>query len=213
MALRYIGIMRWQDAVLEAVIRLTDTLGSIQFTRQQLLEHELENFYEATGTLGATPTQTLSRELQALRNKGILEFSKRGRYTLLLETDLKDSSALETLEPEQADEPILYNSTVVRRPRRDTALVLSLKKIYQYRCQFCNTRLELPRFYAEAHHVKPLRSPHSGPDRLKNLLVVCPNHHVLLDYGAILIEPEKLRLEHDLSLEFVAYHNDNLFKA
>ena len=33
--------MRWQDAVLEAIVRVTDTLGSSNFTRQQLLEHEL----------------------------------------------------------------------------------------------------------------------------------------------------------------------------
>ena len=203
--------MRWQDAVLEAVVRVTTTLGSSQFTRQQLLEHELESLHEATGTLGATPTQTLSRELQALRNKGILEFGTRGRYTLLLEPHLGNVNETSPLEPEEDNSPVIYSSVMVKRPRRDTALVLSLKKIYEYRCQFCNTRLELPRFYAEAHHVKPIGSPHSGPDNLGNLLIVCPNHHVLLDYGGIAIEPEKLRLEHDLSPTFVEYHNTFIF--
>jgi len=203
--------MRWQDAVLEAVVRLTDTLGSSHFTRRELLKNELENLREATGTVGATPTQTLSRELQALRNKGILEFGKPGHYALLLEPPSEDVDEINPLEPEELDPPVIYSTAMVRRPKRDTALVLSLKKIYQYRCQFCDTRLELPRFYAEAHHVKPLGNPHSGPDNLGNLLIVCPNHHVLLDYGGIAIEPEKLRLEHDLSPAFVEYHNTFIF--
>lgn len=202
--------MRWQDAVLEAIVRVTDTLGSSNFTRQQLLEHELENLCEATGTVGATPNQTLSREVQSLRNKGILEFGKPGHYNLLHESRLV-SNERGPLDPEDVGKLVSYSYAMVRRPKRDTALVLSLKKIYEYRCQFCNIRLELPRLYAEAHHVKPIGNPHSGPDSLANLLVVCPNHHVLLDYGGIRIEPEKLRLEHDLSPVFVEYHNEVIF--
>jgi predicted HNH restriction endonuclease len=203
--------MRWKNAVLEAVVNLTDKLNSPHFTRQQLLENGLEKLLENTQTVGATPSQTLSRELQQLRDRNILQFGKRGHYTFVLEPDLKNSEDLTLLELEGNAEEVGYTSVMVRRPRRDTALVLSLKKIYEYRCQFCNIRLELPRFYAEAHHVKPLGNPHSGPDNLANLLVVCPNHHALLDYGGIRIESEKIRLEHDLSPIFVAYHNEVIF--
>jgi len=40
-------------------------------------------------------------------------------------------------------------------------------------------------FYLEAHHLKPLGKRHNGPDMEKNLVCVCPNCHVLLDFNAI----------------------------
>lgn len=46
--------------------------------------------------------------------------------------------------------------------------------------------------YAEAAHIRPLGSPHDGPDDLTNLLCLCPNDHVLLDKGAITISDELL---------------------
>lgn len=46
------------------------------------------------------------------------------------------------------------------------------------------TRLEgLTGLYAEAAHVRPLGSPHNGPDTPDNILCLCPNHHVLFDHG------------------------------
>ncbi|MEJ6719982.1 MAG: hypothetical protein QNK82_15945 [Akkermansiaceae bacterium] len=39
-----------------------------------------------------------------------------------------------------------------------------------------------PRHYAEAAHIRPLGTPHNGPDSMENLL--CLNHRVALDkYG------------------------------
>jgi hypothetical protein len=38
---------------------------------------------------------------------------------------------------------------------------------------------------ALAHHIQPLGRPHCGPDCIENLIVVCPNHHAMCDYGAI----------------------------
>ena len=35
--------------------------------------------------------------------------------------------------------------------------------------------------YAEGAHIRPLGSPHDGPDKLENVLCLCPNHHVLFD--------------------------------
>jgi len=43
-------------------------------------------------------------------------------------------------------------------------------------------------WYAEVHHLKPLGQ--DGPDTDANMLVLCPNHHVLFDYGVIAINPE-----------------------
>ena len=61
-----------------------------------------------------------------------------------------------------------------------------IKELYDHRCQMCGTRLEgLAGPYAEAAHVRPLGSPHNGPDTLDNILCLCPNHHVLFDHGGV----------------------------
>jgi predicted restriction endonuclease len=85
-----------------------------------------------------------------------------------------------------------------------------VKESHQYRCQICGQTLRLgdgiP--YAEAHHIVPLGTPHNGPDIRGNILCVCPNDHVLLDYGAIRLDETKL---HGIDKEFVDYHNANIY--
>lgn len=102
----------------------------------------------------------------------------------------------------------------VYRILRDTALARTIKRWHQYKCQICGERLQLKegKYYAESHHIKPLGFPHHGPDIPGNILCVCPNHHALLDYGAISIERSRLRThpKHEVDLRFIQYHNDHL---
>ncbi|WP_240504421.1 HNH endonuclease [Tsuneonella mangrovi] len=53
------------------------------FTRQQMIDEELGRIVNETGSRGATPDMTLSRELQQLRDKGGIEFLGAGNYRLL----------------------------------------------------------------------------------------------------------------------------------
>jgi predicted restriction endonuclease len=54
--------------------------------------------------------------------------------------------------------------------------------------------------------------PHNGPDVKSNIIVVCPNHHVMLDYGAINLNKELLRLNnHVISNEYIEYHNSEIY--
>lgn len=71
---------------------------------------------------------------------------------------------------------------IVRNPR----LVKKLKEIYSNACQICGVKLKIKkgRYYSEVHHIKPLGSPHNGPDKIENMICVCPNDHVLLDLGS-----------------------------
>jgi predicted restriction endonuclease len=72
-----------------------------------------------------------------------------------------------------------------------------MKRRYRDTCQVCRERLHLANCtYAESHHIKPLGSPHNGPDVEGNILVVCPNHHVMLDRGALLIDPSSFIVSH-----------------
>ena len=74
------SVSSWSDAVTDAVRRQVATTGSPIFTRQALLDAELDAIITATGSAGATPHQTLSRELQQLRDTGLLEFLDQGTY-------------------------------------------------------------------------------------------------------------------------------------
>lgn len=75
---------KWSDAVEAAVRRHVATTGSSTFTRVDLIDAELARIISDTGSKGATPDMTLSRELQELRDRGVLEFvDDRGTYNLL----------------------------------------------------------------------------------------------------------------------------------
>jgi putative restriction endonuclease len=73
----------WSEAVEIAVRRLTERHGSSEFSRQQLIDEELPRVVRETGSRGATPEMTLSRELQQLRDVGQIAFEARGGYRLL----------------------------------------------------------------------------------------------------------------------------------
>lgn len=84
--------------------------------------------------------------------------------------------------------------TTVTRVVRDTAQARHIKDLHDYKCQVCGTRLVGSAGpYAEAAHIRPLGKPHNGPDTADNILCLCPNHHVLFDYGGFTVN-------HDLSL-------------
>ena len=79
-----IPMTSWTEAVEQAVRRHVANTGDMVFERQALIDAELLNIVEQTGSVGATPAMTLSRELQEMRDRGLLEFvNDRGTYRLL----------------------------------------------------------------------------------------------------------------------------------
>jgi len=103
---------------------------------------------------------------------------------------------------------------ITSRVERNTALVKWLKEIHNYECQICGTTILLPhgKRYAEVHHLIPLGAPHNGPDVPENMIVVCPNHHVMCDYGVIKLSADDLRAhpQHEVGREFIRYHNSKI---
>jgi len=106
--------------------------------------------------------------------------------------------------------------TTIQRIVRDTALGRKVKELHDYTCQVCGLRLDCAGgAYAEAAHIRPLGAPHNGPDELANLLCLCPNHHILLDRGALFIgddlrvsvtgNPLRQVRKHLISLEHLRY--------
>jgi predicted restriction endonuclease len=82
--------------------------------------------------------------------------------------------------------------------------------------------------YSEVNHIQPL-SEHKGVDREVNMIVLCPNHHTLMDMGIITIDPRDretilhvdennplhltkfVMVKHPLSEKCVQYHHDVIF--
>lgn len=104
---------------------------------------------------------------------------------------------------------------VENRIIRDTALSREVKLLHSFKCQICGYALQLSadEYYAEAHHIIPLGNPHNGPDCKDNIICVCPNHHALLDYGAIPLDLASLLTcdGHEISAESIVYHNQKIF--
>ena len=134
--------------------------------------------------------------LQRLRGDGFITFLGGGTYQLVMTYADLD---YEPATPGESGIEVPVIRAVVRRIRlRNTFLAAWMKRRYRETCQVCRERLELTNctYYAEAHHIKPLGIPHNGPDVKGNILVVCPNHHVMFDRGALIIDPSSFVVSH-----------------
>ncbi len=122
---------------------------------------------------------------------------------------------IQTPTPIDIDIPSDRVETKTYRILRDTSIAVRIKSLHKSECQICGHTIVLRdgSRYAEAHHIRPLGSPHNGPDAIGNVICVCPNHHAELDYGVQPISLEKLRTVegHAIELRHVQYHNDTIF--
>jgi putative restriction endonuclease len=120
--------------------------------------------------------------------------------------------------------PTLRQETTVLRIIRDTQQAKLVKELYNYQCQICGIQLQgSAGLYAEAAHIRPLGTPHNGPDTPDNLLCLCPNHHVLFDYGGIAIADDfsllgtegrlMVKPEHHINIEHIRYHRMHYYKG
>lgn len=120
------------------------------------------------------------------------------------------------------------NSIKVKRNlniyQRNRNIVEYIKNIYNDKCQICGERLELMNdYYSEVHHIHSLHL--NGKDIIGNMIVLCPNHHVLFDKGSINLDlernsvryingkEEKIKImKHKILSECVNFNNENIFK-
>jgi hypothetical protein len=93
------------------------------------------------------------------------------------------------LTADQTDAVAERQLAQVSRLKRDRALAVWLKELYDHKCMFCGEVLLIginpDRLYSEAAHIRPLGAPHNGSDKNSNMIVLCPNHHLQFDMGAL----------------------------
>lgn len=101
---------------------------------------------------------------------------------------------------------------VVSRIIRDSEIIRDLKLLHRDRCQICGLAITLRdgRTYSEAHHIQALGGEYRGPDVAANILILCPNHHVMCDYGTLQLSLDEMtRLPgHDIDERFIRHHNE-----
>lgn len=88
----------------------------------------------------------------------------------------------------------------VRRLKRNYALVQALKQKFSYRCQLASCRFTFVTAkghqYCEAAHVLPLHKRSNDLDVKENILILCSNHHKMLDRGAmVMVSPAEVQLD------------------
>jgi len=145
---------------------------------------------------------------------------KRGIRKYEVTTKKPNSVASETnTSSEENDEKTGRQDVVVSRVIRDTKISKKIKKRYRDCCQICGYAVPTASgTYSEGAHIKPLGEPHNGPDKEGNILCLCPNHHVMLDNGAITLNDDlsisgvagslTLDSEHVLDIKCIRYHRN-----
>lgn len=133
------------------------------------------------------------------------------------------SSGADSASPSSHESPGRREFTGTRIVR-NSKIIREIKQLYDSECQICSHSIELPSGskYAEGAHVHPLGDKHEGPDEKYNILCLCPNCHVLLDYGAIAIDDDhvvqplgtKLGLhpDHVLEKRCIRYHRKTIYQ-
>ena len=87
------------------------------------------------------------------------------------------------------DKPTEEVRRTITRLKRNYRLVQALKRRFGSACQVETCRFTFRTrsggSYCEAAHVRPLRGRQTGLDVPENILILCANHHKMLDYGAM----------------------------
>lgn len=180
-------------------VQLTD--GVVCFTPQStgeervLSDREIEKGIDRFNRTGS------------LMPKDYRDFGVNASYYLPIFEQVRDAgretTASEGIDARGDEAPGRIEARTVRIIR-DTVLAKRVKEEHDHTCQICEIRIELTggEAYAEAHHVVPLKE--DGPDVKENIMCVCPNHHAMLDYKALRLNPEKTV---GVAKAYVQWHN------
>lgn len=157
-------------------------------------------------------------------------YKKRDRVAIDIDADEAEIDDFEERFHEKPDVVPRRKRVIVTRIMRDTSLSRFLKSLYNQHCQICGITFKLPNGgnYAESHHIRPVGKKHQGIDHQSNMLVLCPNHHAMFDYGVIAIQPKNHKLlsidrqaleqgthlsvlKHGIDNAFLEYHLDCIY--
>ena len=179
----------WKQAVKTALERYAAKNTTIQIERGSFLQQELSRIVADTSSAGQTPSQTISRVLQELRDDGFLFFSSTGLYTLnqvaisasnedfpddVLENAI-DEGRLELSDVETSSE------VAIGRIRRGM-FALRKKTLHNYRdsCALCDVNDSK---LLVASHIARWADHPEARGLLSNTICFCTLHDKLFEVG------------------------------
>jgi len=73
----------------------------------------------------------------------------------------------------------------VKTIKRNVSLVKQMKEKFKNECQVCGFTFKQKNgnLYSEVAHIEPISTKKQGIDTPSNMIVLCPNHHKMLDLG------------------------------
>ena len=206
----------WLEDVITAYQRLGGVAHySAVYEEIEKIRPELPESYKA---IIRRTVETYSSDSEAFSGKEDIFYSVEGigKGVWGLRSFLEDTPRAPDTDIAEGEINPERTETTIFRIIRDTRLTKQLKLLHDNKCQICGNKIVLPsgKGYSEAHHIKPLGLKHHGPDVPENIIIVCPNHHVMLDYGVIPIAKETIHVVrgHEISQEYINYHNEYIYK-
>ena len=157
---------------------------------------------------------SLSREYRGQTNPISIKTEDERKITPFVWGNLKGYDLRDTFGPTLVRETIVNYDAIAthENPRkivvpeheefyRDPLLAESLKSIYDHCCQVCgmNFRLKYSESFAETHHIEPLGK--GGLDLGENIIVICPNHHRIIQKTNPKFEKTKFLYKYPNGLE------------
>jgi hypothetical protein len=181
--------VKWRDAVLASLRSFCARHGTRSVGRQSFIAEELPTLVAVTGTVGLTPDQTLSRNLQELRDEGLVQFLGNGNYLLL---DAPLDVEAEDLPDEALDFAIKAGQLKLGRIETDVRPAVSRRRkgqerlraltldAYDRQCAVCDVADN--GLLIASHILRWADAPeHRG--ELANVVCLCKFHDALFEAG------------------------------
>ncbi len=191
-----------------AIKNVVEKHRDLEFSRQTLIDEQMEYIKELTGTTGETPEQTLSRVLQDLwKEEDFITHVERGVYVLerpeYVDLETVDLS-LEEVNEDEIDSLIKENRLVIphrvetgdpkvlRRVRSGQQRLRALcLQNYDHECAFCQVTEE---DMLIASHIARWADDKRNRGSLENVISMCRFHDPLFEHGYFTLT-KKLEIE------------------
>lgn len=183
-------IINWKDAVKNALGRYSSKNATILIKRRDFIVQELERIIKDTGSTGSTPTQTISRILQELRDEQFLFFSDNiGEYVLnsisinVANEDLPDDVLVNAIQNEKLilGDAVVSSEISINRVRKGTsALRKSTLQNYKNCCALCD--INDSKLLVTSHIARWTDRPEAR-GLLSNTICFCTLHDKLFEHG------------------------------
>lgn len=160
------GFVPVKEEVMKNVIAVYGSLASFFDSYSPGLKAKDFSILEKASRLTTLKTKDIQALDEVTRGKNL--------DNLLLEWEQRKSS--------EAPEVIERKTNTIKR---NISIVRHFKEKYKNKCQVCGfTFLQKNgNYYSEVAHIEPISLRKSGLDSPSNMVVLCPNHHKMLDLG------------------------------